>query len=490
MPNQYKPNPPLDLIRPWMEEYWAMDWDVKKIWIRIRDHHIDKEEYGIGSLMKEAGLLGVRAQGHTAHTIKPYVENLRTMYPKAGLREMKSLLKHELGVAVARDVLWDYFHIYESHLIKFRKGRNLVRKQFWSAGVNDIWAFDQHDKWKYKFGLALHVCVDPFSGYILWLKIWWTNSNPVLILSYYTEVVEETGYVCLVTQSDLGTENVGIANAHTVLRQLHDPTLQGTIQHRYMAEKKNVMPEIEWSQLRRRWTPGWEDLLDWGVQQGWYSVENELENFVFRWIFIPLLQRELDLYRTRKNYTAKRKDKNKILPHGVPADINRNPKQYNSENFSINVNPEHLESVKAQFIPEGHAVFDLVPPSFNELISNVYEELGKPEVNRSNVWNVYCILLERIRDVHAEDIAKHAVEWKKAYSLAREENWETDKIVAMEGRPLIEEEGYLGGVNGGLGILDPHTTPFQIPEQPELILDFPEELNGFYPSSSNGVYIQ
>jgi hypothetical protein len=45
---------------------------------------------------------------------------------------------------------------------------------------------DQHDKWK-RFGLFLHVATEPFSGHIHWLKVWWTNSNPRLILSYYLD---------------------------------------------------------------------------------------------------------------------------------------------------------------------------------------------------------------------------------------------------------------------------------------------------------------
>lgn len=73
---------------------------------------------------------------------------------------------------------------------------------------------------------------------------------------------------------------MGIANGHTILRHYQDPSLEGTVQHQYMWEKKNVMPEIEWSQLRRRWTPGFEDLLDYGMQQGWHSCENTLEKFV------------------------------------------------------------------------------------------------------------------------------------------------------------------------------------------------------------------
>lgn len=74
-----------------------------------------------------------------------------------------------------------------------RRANRLKRKRFWAAGPNDLWAVDQHDKWKYKFGLALHSGLDPFIGRIQWLKIWWTNSNPRLILSYYLDTVAESG---------------------------------------------------------------------------------------------------------------------------------------------------------------------------------------------------------------------------------------------------------------------------------------------------------
>ncbi|KAJ7795944.1 hypothetical protein B0H14DRAFT_2391133 [Mycena olivaceomarginata] len=173
-----------------------------------------------------------------------------------------------------RSVITAYFAQYEPDLLRQRRANRLKRKHFWSAGVNDILTLDQHDKWKYKFGLALHSCLEPFVGRIQWLKIWWTNSNPRLILSYYLDTVEESGRKAncfllikhssflsdmpLVSQSDPGVENFGIANGRTLLRHWHDPSLEGTLQHRWMNEKKNVIPEIGWSQLRRRWTPGFE----------------------------------------------------------------------------------------------------------------------------------------------------------------------------------------------------------------------------------------
>ena len=67
-----------------------------------------------------------------------------------------------------------YFLTYEAHLLSKRKANRLQCRQFWAAGVNDIWAVDQHDKWL-QFGLALHTGIEPFSGCILWVKVWHSN---------------------------------------------------------------------------------------------------------------------------------------------------------------------------------------------------------------------------------------------------------------------------------------------------------------------------
>ena len=180
----------------------------------------------------------------------------------------------------------------EPEAVNARRHRRFKRRRFWATGVNDVWAIDQHDKWK-RFGLFLHVGVDPFPGLILWNKIWWTNSNPCLIASYYIEVVRKQKGKCmlsfllklliearsgipLVTQSDPGSENFGVANAHTNARHRLDSSLADTLQHRWMRKHQNIKPEIHWSILRRTWTPGFENTLDDGVENGWYDIGNPL----------------------------------------------------------------------------------------------------------------------------------------------------------------------------------------------------------------------
>lgn len=56
---------------------------------------------------------------------------------------------------------------------------------------------------------------------------------------------------------------------------------------------------------------------------------------IFRWVFIPWLQKELDSYRERVNNTAKRADKNKILPHGVPNHMFKSTENYGALDFKV-----------------------------------------------------------------------------------------------------------------------------------------------------------
>jgi hypothetical protein len=56
---------------------------------------------------------------------------------------------------------------------------------------------------------------------------------------------------------------------------------------------------------------------------------------VFRWVFIPWLQRELDAYQDRVNNTRKRRDRNKILPHGVPNLVYQSPENFGALNFKV-----------------------------------------------------------------------------------------------------------------------------------------------------------
>ncbi|KAG2126745.1 hypothetical protein BD769DRAFT_1628415 [Suillus cothurnatus] len=411
---------------------------------------INTERYGIGltkfiQVRTDMGLLRTRQQGHTVESIRDAMLELREMYPKAGMREIISLLHHEEGMSVSRSVIKSYFAIYEADLVRQRKARRLQRRHFWAAGVNDIVTVDQHDKWL-RFGLALHTGIEPFSGRIMWMRVWHSNRNPQLILSYYLDTIENLGH------DDPGTENFGIANGHTMLRQWYNPLLQGTLQHRWMRTKKNVMPEIVWSQLRRRFTPGFESLLDHGVEQDWYDSDNTLQVIVFRWVFIPWLQCELDSYQDRINHTAKRRDRNKVLPHGVPELIYQSAEDFGALDFKIKIEKAAVDHVRATYIKPGHPVFDLVPSDLGDTFQMCYECLGRPVINCKSAWTVYLGLLR---------IFSTLIETRPRMPLpdSIEDDEELPLLQEHRDLPFHEEPNgyyYMGGVRGGLGLDDGH----------------------------------
>ncbi|KIJ12252.1 hypothetical protein PAXINDRAFT_14876 [Paxillus involutus ATCC 200175] len=157
------------------------------------------------------------------------------------------------------------------------------------------------------------------------------------------------------------------------------------------------MPEIAWSQLRHRFTPGFEKLLEQGTDTGWFDPDNTLQLMVFHWVFIPWLQQELNNYQARVNNTQKHRDKNKVLPHGVPELVHSSPEDYGALNFKVMVSPEAMAQVRQVYINPAHPVFDLLPPALGIFIDECYAYLGRPSVSRNLAWAIYCNLLGMLR---------------------------------------------------------------------------------------------
>ncbi|KAH9929040.1 uncharacterized protein BXZ73DRAFT_48276 [Epithele typhae] len=396
--NQHKPMPPDHILKTLITKYYNLGFNDKK----IHDYlvkEIDVEKYGvpgytIARRRKEWELLSVRKQGHTMESIHENVQALKQRFPGMGAQSLKDSLRVWEGLQVPRTLLRDYLKTTEPEAVAARRYRGKFKRyRFWCVGVNDFWSFDQHDKWGPRFGLWLHVCIEPMSGKILWLKIWWTNSNPRLIASYYLEAARALKGVPLVTQSDPGSENYGIAHAHTFIRHRLDPSLEGTLQHRWMRNKMNIKPEIAWSQLRSNWAPGFEALLQSGVDQGLYDPSDSLQSLVFRWLVIPWLQRELDLYRFRTNSTQRRAKKTKVLPRGIPDLIFENPTMFSTCDFKVGVPAELFDEAERNWAPRDHVVFQLVPPGFQLHVSRIYSALGEPDVSYQTFWVVYRDIL-------------------------------------------------------------------------------------------------
>ncbi|KAH6890733.1 hypothetical protein BKA70DRAFT_1234631 [Coprinopsis sp. MPI-PUGE-AT-0042] len=366
------------------------------------------------------GFVTARKQRHTPETIRDDMVDLRAKYPRAGERDMVAHLFHEKSKAVAGG----YFHVYEPHLV---------------AGGKE--APPQE-----RFGLRLHIAVDPFPGRIQWLKIWHTNSNPndtLILPGVYSEF--PAGQWPHHDSLDTGPG--------TKVPCLHPAPLE--------AGQEEYPPEIAWSGFRARFAPGFEDLLQLGLDHEWYDPDNLIHRYVFRWIFIPWLQAELDNYRFKVNHTRRRRDPRKVVPHGRAEDIYRFPEAYGARDFKVAVSEEVIREVEERLIPPNLPLFQLVPPVFDQSLRYLYAHLPaelKP-FGRHNVWAAYRYLLYQMQTWGAPHHGDAVVFHEGEVAAERE----LRDVQVIPGQPLLEQQvpgaapgqhAYLGGVNNGLGIGD------------------------------------
>ncbi|EGO21333.1 hypothetical protein SERLADRAFT_410757 [Serpula lacrymans var. lacrymans S7.9] len=369
---RHPPSPDATMC-PLIEHYLSCGYSNPEIVNRLKKYYdTDHFQFLLALLKKKCmqwGLKSTRGQAHTLESIGPTVERVCACFPVQGSHDMKKALLQEEKI--------------------------MVLCYYWMAGINDLWSFDQHVKWRC-FQLFLHVGLEPFSGKILWLKIWWANRNPRLICGWYCDTVAKLDGMPLVTQSDPGSENNGIANGHTLLRHLQDPSLEHTLQHKFKGLHRNIKPEIFWNQLRRQWSPGFEHPLNYGLNEGLYNPDDPLQWLTFHYIFIPWLQDKLDLFVNRFNHTLSWHNRNKILPHERPANIFEQPEHFQSQDFAVKVHLPSLAEVRKTYAPPEHHVFELVPAAFAQEASNFLRGAGSPVVMQDNAWDVYLSLLEHL----------------------------------------------------------------------------------------------
>ncbi|KAH9046216.1 hypothetical protein EDB84DRAFT_1586945 [Lactarius hengduanensis] len=264
-------------------------------------------------------------------------------------------------------------------------------RTFLAIGPNEMWCLDQHDKFK-RYGLFFH--------------FWWTVRNLKLIARFYLNAAQAIGGIPLITQSDPGTENVNVAYAQTALRHHMEPSLDGSIQHRWYRKHGNIKPEIHWSVFRRDWAVGFQKLLDRGVDEKYYDIGDPLECLVFRFVFIPFIQREVDAWVHQRNWTKRRADRKKVLPNGIPMIILQKPHKWKAADYKIVVPPETFDEIERKYAPPGDPVFDLVPHAFAVRANAVWTDMGSPEPQFDNAWEIYLLIRDALRSM-AWDEAFH-----------------------------------------------------------------------------------
>ncbi|KZS86345.1 hypothetical protein SISNIDRAFT_492040 [Sistotremastrum niveocremeum HHB9708] len=402
--NGGKPIPPEELMRPLFHKYLVETRSTNPLLLTRLRKHFPASEWGlsISTIRKyrdKWGFPSAKKQGHTIASIDAAVKDNALRLSRQGRRGLKDSLRRDYGIdASEKVIIARYQRIYDpSGVARRRRHIFAESRPYESSAVHECWSFDQHDKWR-RFHLYLHVGIEVFSGRIQWLKIWWTNRNPRLVCGWYLDVVEELGGMPLITQSDRGSENNGIANAQTFMRHKLDEELGETLQHRWRGKNRNIKPEIFWSGLRRWWEPDFENMLEEGFTNHWYDPTLPLHRFTFSffYVFIPWLQFELDRQRSRLNMSKRQGKPEKLLPNDEPDIICEFPEDYGVISELQPVGKSLIRRARSRFAPLDHSVNQLVPPEFGRWADECYRRIGQPAVSITTGWEVYNDLLRQI----------------------------------------------------------------------------------------------
>jgi hypothetical protein len=129
-----------------------------------------------------------------------------------------------------------------------------------------------------------------------------------------------------------------------------------------------------------------------------------------------------------------------------------------SFHLQIHVEPAAIKIVRDLYAPPDHPVFQLVPPTFDQLAKEFYQTMGQPVVTRGNVWDVYLALLNHFHQLD-EAHANYHNQWKAIFTENQDENLgEIELLEGLEGlrggQDIYGPDGsyYMGGVNNGAGL--------------------------------------
>ncbi|KAJ7214559.1 hypothetical protein GGX14DRAFT_360127, partial [Mycena pura] len=127
----------------------------------------------------------------------------------------------------------------------------------------------------------------------------------------------------------------------------------------------------------------------------------------------------------------------------------------------VKVEKDAINTVRALYAPKDHEVFQLVPPDFGVIITQIYIEIGQPPITRESCWDIYLQLLGQFRALDSvHDIPRDMDErWGHALTLARDDHAKDIELIPnlqplRNGDEVVGLGGsyYMGGVNNGEGL--------------------------------------
>ncbi|KNZ53004.1 hypothetical protein VP01_3373g2 [Puccinia sorghi] len=108
------------------------------------------------------------------------------------------------------------------------------------------------------------------------------------------------------------------------------------------------------------------------VEQDYYNPEDSLQQLLFLYLWVPLLQHSLDEWTNNYNTFKRRLDKKSMLPSRCSADwCYTYPEEQGGKNGLVPVPPEAANTLQTAFYLDGAELMRVTPPCFSEEIGKL-----------------------------------------------------------------------------------------------------------------------
>jgi len=268
-----------------------------------------------------------------------------------------------------------------------------------STGPNGLWYCESHDE-LCKYGFAIWGLRDKFSN--KWLGLWVIPNNQLshVIPYLWLTLVRDLGGIPMQTSSNCVAEN-------QLVHRLAD-ALRGSIAS-IGADSVEKPAQIFLRTVRRSPTePGWSNGLQRsfsrkfiqfnGEGSGTYDEQNPLHRRLIRWLWPPLIQRELDKFRTQDNSRRVQK-RSKDCPFSTSSDsAYDHPEDFDGRDCLQRVDPDFVQELLNEMQPQKDALGDWeVPPEVAECAKAALQSVNIQEVTLANVWLAFNVVLYRFK---------------------------------------------------------------------------------------------
>ena len=258
------------------------------------------------TIERRMAALSLRASDFSAITdseLDRLVERIVSMHPQSGEKTVSSQLRSQ-GYKIQRQRVRDSIRRVDPIGIEMRSGRRLHRRVYHVESPNSLWHLDGYHKlirWK----LVIHGGIDGYSRLITFLKVS-TNNHASTVLSAYVSAVDEFGLPSRI-RIDRGGENSLVSQF-----MLEHPE-RGPNRHSVIAGRSVHNQRIErlWRDLYTGCICFFYTFFYFLEDISLLDPDDLLHIYALHFVFLPLIQKQLDTFRAGWAHHPLRTERNK-----------------------------------------------------------------------------------------------------------------------------------------------------------------------------------